>query len=347
MSEPIPSVPLNPHSRIPLLTPEASSNTKPPDDLLITKSHTHPSYPPLQTNASIAFIGNATTLLTYHGARILTDPNFLHAGDHVHLGPGVTATRTKNPSVDITSLPPIDLILLSHYHEDHFDRLVEDSLTRSFPIISTPHAQSCLESKSPPFTAITPLSTFSSAICPIADTTTTSRPAIKITAMPAQHTPPGPANIVTKINDLLGAVPPVNGWLLELGHLAAPASQELETGYRIYISGDTLLVDQLQEIPKWLAGAKVDLMIVHLGGTTIPGPKLPLVMVTMDAKQGVGLMKLVKPEVTVPVHMEDYDVFVSGVEEFKKEVEKEGLGGGVVMLERGEEYRFWVGGPGG
>lgn len=98
MSEPaesLPSIPLNPHSRIPLLTPEASSNTTPPDDLLITKSHTHPSYPPLKTNASVAFIGNATTLLTYHGARILTDPNFLHAGDHVHLGPGVTATRTK------------------------------------------------------------------------------------------------------------------------------------------------------------------------------------------------------------------------------------------------------------
>lgn len=164
--------------------------------------------------------------------------------------------------------------------------------------------------------------------------------------MPAQHTPPGPANLTTKINDFLGAVPPVNGWLLELGHLSSPGSQTLDTGYRIYISGDTLLVDKLREIPKWLAGAKVDLMIVHLGATTIPGPKMPLVMVTMDARQGVGLMKLVKPEVTVPVHMEDYDVFAEGVEEFKREVEKEGLGGGVVMLERGEEYRFWVGGGG-
>lgn len=98
MSEPaesLPVIPLNPHSRIPLLTPEASSNGKPPDELLIIKSHTHPFYPPLKTNANVVFIGNATTLLTYHGARILTDPNFLHADDHVHLGPGVTATRTK------------------------------------------------------------------------------------------------------------------------------------------------------------------------------------------------------------------------------------------------------------
>lgn len=42
--------------------------------------------------------------------------NFLHAGDHVHLGPGVTATRQTNPAVDLHDLPRIDLICLSHYH---------------------------------------------------------------------------------------------------------------------------------------------------------------------------------------------------------------------------------------
>ena len=42
--------------------------------------------------------------------------NFLHAGDHVHLGPGVTATRKTNPAVDLHRLPRIDLICLSHYH---------------------------------------------------------------------------------------------------------------------------------------------------------------------------------------------------------------------------------------
>lgn len=47
----------------------------------------------------------------------MTDPNFLHAGDHVHLGPGVTATRVKDPAVDLHDLPGIDVVLLSHYHE--------------------------------------------------------------------------------------------------------------------------------------------------------------------------------------------------------------------------------------
>lgn len=45
-----------------------------------------------------------------------TQPNFLHAGDHVHLGPGVSSTRRTDPSVDLHDLPRIDLVLLSHYH---------------------------------------------------------------------------------------------------------------------------------------------------------------------------------------------------------------------------------------
>lgn len=99
------------------------------------------------TNATLYFIGTATTLLEWEGIRILTDPNFLHAGDHVHLGPGVSATRQTNPAIDIEELPRVDAVLLSHYHEDHFDRLAEDKLKRDLPIITTPHAHSCLTAK--------------------------------------------------------------------------------------------------------------------------------------------------------------------------------------------------------
>ena len=76
---------------------------------------------------------------------------------------------------------------------------------------------------------------------------------------------------------------------------------------RIYISGDTLPIDDLKDIPKYLAAqgkGGVDLMLVHLGGTTIPSPKVPLLMVTMDAAMGVQLVRLIEPEVTIPVHYE-------------------------------------------
>lgn len=80
------------------------------------KSHEHPTRPSTKSNASLYFVGTATTILDWEGFRLMTDPNFLHAGDHVHLGPGVTGTRLTNPAVDLEDLPHIDAILLSHYH---------------------------------------------------------------------------------------------------------------------------------------------------------------------------------------------------------------------------------------
>lgn len=74
--------------------------------------------------------------------------------------------------------------------------------------------------------------------------------------------------------------------------------------HSIYISGDTLFVDELKEIPERYKDKNIDLMLIHLGGTTIPGPSMPLLMVTMDAKQGIQLMRLVNPDMTIPIHYE-------------------------------------------
>src|SRR4051794_19807047 len=85
--------------------------------------------------SSIFFVGTATVILRHAGFTILTDPNFLHAGDHVHLGYGLTSERRTNPAIEIDALPPIDLVVLSHLHEDHYDRLVAKKLDKTLPII--------------------------------------------------------------------------------------------------------------------------------------------------------------------------------------------------------------------
>ena len=330
-SAPVPG----PEARLPI----ASTKTHPTD------TSKHPSSnDPNPHESSVYFIGNATTVIEWQGIRILTDPNFLHAGDHVHLGPGVTAERLKNPAVDIDALPPLDCILLSHYHEDHFDRLVEDSLNRYFPIVSTPHAKKALcDRKEDPFRAVYDLDFFESLIMPVLSEQGKQRKAaVKVTGMPGKHVPPGPLSVA---NDLLGAVPPTNGWMIELGfHTPVTGEDDIETGYRIYISGDTLMVDELKEIPSRMLrdGQKIDLMLVHLGGTTIPGPHMPLLMVTMDGKQGVQLMRLMDPDVTIPVHFDDYSVMLSGLDDFKKEIEAAGFQDRVVYLDRGDQYRFRV-----
>ena len=64
------------------------------------------------------------------------------------------------------------------------------------------------------------------------------------------------------------------------------------------------MVPELAEIPRRYSEQNIDLMLVHLGGTTIPSPSVPLLMVTMDAEMGIQLMKLIDPDVTVPIHYE-------------------------------------------
>ncbi|KAF5711964.1 metallo-hydrolase oxidoreductase [Fusarium mundagurra] len=300
---------------------------------------THPLGSEGDENANVYFIGTATTIIEWEGFRLLTDPNFLHAGDHVHLGPGVTAERQTNPAVDLHELPSLDAILLSHYHEDHFDRLVEDSLNRDFLIVTTPHAHRCLTSKNEPFRNVEPLGFFDHLELKNEDSKAGEPlPVIKVTGMPGKHVPPG---ALATVNDLLGAVPPTNGWMLELGYRKVEKGK-LQTGYRIYISGDTLLVDELKEIPKWLREKRIDLMLIHLGGTTIPGPSAPLIMVTLDAKQGVELMKMMDPDITIPIHYDDYDIFLSPRKDFETAVKEAGMENRVVILDRGDRYGFTV-----
>jgi L-ascorbate metabolism protein UlaG (beta-lactamase superfamily) len=131
--------------------------------------------------------------------------------------------------------------------------------------------------------------------------------------------------------------------MLELG-TQPDADADFVCGYRIYISGDTLLVDELKEIPHRYADKPIDLMLAHLGGTMVPSPALaPLaLMVTMDAEQGVQLIRLIRPDLTIPIHYDDYEVFASPLEDFKREVEKAGLEGKVVYLDRKDRFRFAV-----
>ncbi len=59
----------------------------------------------------------------------------------------MTATRRTDPTLELEVLPPVDLVVLSHMYEDHFDREVERRLDRSLPIVITPHAAADLTAR--------------------------------------------------------------------------------------------------------------------------------------------------------------------------------------------------------
>lgn len=194
---------------------------------------------------SIFFIGTATIVLRYAGFTILTDPNFLHAGDHVHLGYGLTSKRVTNPALDIDALPPIDFVVLSHYHGDHFDRVAEEKLRKDLPIITNGYAVSKLKAKG--FTAPLALNTWDSVTVNKGDASA------RVTSMPGRHAP----------GAIKALLPPVMGSMLEFQSAANG------TALRLYISGDTLVYDGLREIPRRYP--QIDLALFHLGGTRILG----------------------------------------------------------------------------
>ena len=263
-------------------------------------------------SGSIFFVGNATVIIRYAGFTILTDPNFLHSGDHVHLGYGIRSERKTDPAIEIEEVPEdTDFVLLSHYHGDHFDRVVEEKLDQSLPIVTTQHAADELAEKG--FHETYPLETWEEITISKGDVELT------ITSTPGRHGPP----VVEK------ALPPVMGSMLEF---QPEAGQPL---LQLFITGDTVMFDDLEEIPERYPD--IDLAVLHLGGTRILG-----MLLTMDAEQGVEAVELFDADENIPIHYNDYEVFQSSLSDFKEAVSEAGLDDRVAYVEHGDTYRFEV-----
>ncbi len=262
-------------------------------------------------NGSISFVGTATVIIRYAGFTILTDPNFLHSGDHVHLGYGIRAQRRTDPAIDIDELPPIDFVLLSHMHGDHFDRVAEERLDADLPIITTRHAADDLSEKG--FRETHALDTWETMVVRKGDVR------LDVTSTPGRHGPP----VVSK------GLPPVMGSMLEF------KPTEETTALRLYITGDTVMHGVLEEIPERYSD--IDIALLHLGGTKVLG-----LLLTMDADQGIEAVELFDAETSIPIHYDDYDVFESSLEEFQEAVREAGLDERVEYVDRGDTARFEV-----
>ncbi|MGZ8320473.1 MAG: MBL fold metallo-hydrolase [Telluria sp.] len=266
--------------------------------------------PPDGSAGTVQFIGTATVLIRFQGLTILTDPNFLRKGGEVHLGYGVGSKRLTSPGVDFDNLPPIDLVVLSHMHDDHFDKLVQEKLPRTTPIVTNKEASENL--KRIGFTNTYALSRWDRL------DVQKGGARLRVTSLPARHGGPG----VTAV------LPSVMGAMLDFG--ADPAAPD----YRIYISGDTMVYDELNAIPQRFPD--IDLALLHLGGMHMLG----MFQVTMDGGDGVRLMQLVRPRKAIPLHQDDYDVYQSPPGDFAGEAQAAGLAPQVAFLRHGETYSF-------
>ncbi len=262
-----------------------------------------------RATASLTFVGNATTLLRLNGVTLLTDPSFLHAGDHVHVGYGLFAKRLLDPALELAGLPPLDALLLSHLHGDHWDPPAERGLDHALPLVTTKQAAKALASRG--FTRTYGLDHW--------DEIALDKPGgggLKITAVPAQHGP----------KPVAALLPATNGHIIDV-------PREGARPLRVYVSGDTLVHDALREIPRRFPA--IDVALLHLGGTRIPSPKLG-VLVTLDAAGGVEAVRIVDPRTVVPIHTDDWNLFGSGLDEFVAAMRAAGLAEKLRVVGRGE-----------
>ena len=274
--------------------------TSPPSEPGPHPGDPHPDGAP--SGDSATFIGNATVLLRLGRFTVLTDPNFITAGQYAYLGKGLATRRLRDPAMRVEDLPALDAVVLSHLHGDHFDRVARRGLTRDAPVLTTPASARRLDRWG--FTTAA-LTTWQSERLVLGEETLT------VEALPGTHAR----------GAMRALLPPVMGTLLE--HRVGNGPPK-----RIYLSGDTLTGDHLDEIGR--RHPEIDVAFVHLGGT-----RVLMRTVTMDADQGVDLIRRVGPRRVVPVHYDDYTRFASGLADFEEAARRAGFADRVSVVGRG------------
>ncbi|RRO18691.1 MBL fold metallo-hydrolase [Saccharopolyspora rhizosphaerae] len=255
---------------------------------------------PTGADCTLTFVGTATTLLRLGPFTLLTDPNFVRRGQWIYIGHGIVTKRRTNPAMTIDELPPLDAVVLSHLHGDHFDRVAERELDRDLPLVTTPHAADKLRKCG--FAESVPMPRWSQW------SMSKDGAHLTVTSLPGRHA-----------RGVVGVVaPPVMGTLLDY---EPPGRRRL----RMYISGDTIMHADLAEIRRRYPD--IDLALVHLGGTRLLGHLLSL-----DHEEGADLLELLRPRQAVPIHHSDYGLFTSPLSEFQVEVARRGIPGVVYVL---------------
>jgi L-ascorbate metabolism protein UlaG (beta-lactamase superfamily) len=166
----------------------------------------------------ITWLGHSTVLLELSGMRLLTDPVLRSRIGHLVRVAG---------AVDQASLSPLDAVLISHFHRDHFDLPSLRRLPRDAHLV-VPAGAGTLAAEQD-FRAVTELDPGEGV----------RLGSVTVTAVPAQHD---------------GRREPLGRSLGAVGYVVSGRSS-------VYFAGDTDLFDRMDEI-----GARLDVALLPVWG---------------------------------------------------------------------------------
>ena len=251
----------------------------------------------------ITYLGGATFLLEIGSFRLITDPGFDPEGTEKSEGPGHDLKKTMSPPIPVEEIGRIDAVLLSHaHHYDNLDNAAKAMLPNWGRVFTTPDGAEVLGG------GAEALATWESA-----ELSNDSGETIKVTALPAVH---------TNNPEIRGAVGETTGFMLEWD------GQQNGT---FYISGDTVWVDELEEIGRrFNAGTG----IIHMGAANVPA--VGDIRLTMNGEEGARVTKTLGLQTAYPAHFEGWAHYKEGRDGIEAAFEAAGVRDRLHTLKPGE-----------
>ncbi|KAK9778043.1 putative Metallo-beta-lactamase domain-containing protein [Seiridium cardinale] len=242
---------------------------------------------------TITYVGTATALLEIEGVMLLTDPYFSPAETSWPVAPGVSLMNHYTPSHNLSTLPPIDAILLSH--EDHPDNLDENGrrLLYGRRVLTTVDGAQKL-ALGPGVTGLKPWDTVTLNVC---------GKRFEVTGTPCQHLPGG---------ECTGFVITAHDFGTTDGLPNA-----------MYFSGDTVYIEDLARI-KDRFHVTVALLNIGAAMAVPPGMTEPL-LITMDGEEATKLFRDLGADILIPMHFESWDHFTEGKDDLIEVFRDEGI----------------------
>lgn len=249
-------------------------------------------------DVNIQWLGGPSMLIEFNGMQILTDP-MLGEGDHAFemADPNEMFDLKKGPTIRfhrrLTALPDInlgslDLVLLSHAHEDHFDQKAQSTLAKSLPFILPIDDVNKVQKAG--FTLLNALQAGQTK------TYSAGQGQIQITAIPADHTDN------KALEPLLG-----HG----LGYLIKFIEGKQE--FTLYWTGDTLATPGVINTVKALGA--IDLLVPNMGRVGTTGP---LGKISMGASDLITLANTLKVKKVFPIHHTSYELYLEPISELSR-----------------------------
>ena len=254
-------------------------------------------------NISFKWIGGATWVLNFNGLKIACDPVLCPEGtvqDYFWF----KSLRYEGPNYTDEDFRDIDLWLITHNHEDHLDEQGIRKIAPNSQIITHQNAEQHLrDHKLENISTLTWGKTLSMSLRDVD---------ISIEAIPAVHG----VNPVTAF--LAGGV---NGYLLTL--------TQGEFSYRVYVTSDTVLK---KKVTSHIKNKDVDLLIPNMGAAKKGSWLMTL---TLSSTMLQKLVKLLKPETTIPVHFGTFEHYVEPISKVK-----EWCDDSMIILKPGESFEL-------